>query len=78
MRVSRLFSQNAYTRRQTRSAQLYTSFKRGRCLPWRRRAADREFESGYQTASTAFGVKFFSSLEGCRIEAIDPPRVNPD
>lgn len=40
-----------------------------------RRAARQEGKPGYQTASTAFGSAFFSSLEGCRIEDIDVPEV---
>ncbi|MCA9504631.1 MAG: saccharopine dehydrogenase NADP-binding domain-containing protein [Myxococcales bacterium] len=42
-----------------------------------RRAARGEGKAGYQTASSAFGSAFFTSLEGCRIEDIDVPEVRP-
>lgn len=40
-----------------------------------RRAAAGEAKPGYQTASTAYGNGFFASLDGCRIERLDPPAV---
>ena len=42
-----------------------------------RRAARGEGKAGYQTASSAFGPAFFTSLEGCRIEDIAVPEVRP-
>jgi short subunit dehydrogenase-like uncharacterized protein len=41
------------------------------------RAARGEGEPGYQTASSAFGPSFFTSLPGCRIEDIEVPEVRP-
>lgn len=41
------------------------------------RAARMEGKPGYQTASSAFGASFFTSLPGCSIEDIDVPEVRP-
>ena len=41
------------------------------------RAARGEATPGYQTASSAFGASFFTSLPECRIEDIEVPEVRP-